>query len=105
VHLIAALSLVFVATRLWGGLRGAIAATLLGLGVCYAVVQIEWPMVRPDIFVTFFAAGLIWSAATATRSGRLRDWFLCGLAAGSGALSHLIGASLVPASLIALGAA
>lgn len=103
-HLLAALSLVVIASRLFSGLRGAIATTVFGVLACYAVVQVQWPMVRPDIFVTLFAGGVIWSAAAGTRSGRPRDWFLCGLAAGCGALSHLIGASLVPASLIALAA-
>lgn len=102
IHLIAALSLAFVGSRVFTGLRGAIATTVIGVSAAYAVVQIQWPMVRPDGFVTLFAAGLIWSAVTATRTGRLRDWFLCGLAAGCGALSHLLGATLVPASLVAL---
>jgi hypothetical protein len=105
IHLIAALSLVFVGLRLFSGLAGAIATTVLGVCVSYAVVQIQWPMVRPDIFVTLFAAGLIWSAAVATRDGRPRSWFVAGLAAGCGAFSHLIGATLVPASLVALVAA
>lgn len=104
-HLLAALSLVLVAYRLFDGVRGAIATTLIGVAICYAVVQVQWPMVRPDPFVTLFAAGLLWGGACAIRSPRAWTWFICGLAAGCGALSHLLGATLVPASLIMLVAA
>lgn len=104
-HLLAALSLVLVAYRVFDGVRGAIATTLIGVAISYAVTQVQWPMVRPDPFVTLFAAGLLWGGACAIRSPRAWTWFLCGLAAGCGALSHLLGASLVPASLMVLVAA
>ena len=101
-HLLAALSLILVGHRLLTGLRGAVATTLVGVCVSYAVVAIQWPMVRPDPFVTLFAAALIWQAAGAMRQPQAWSWFACGLAAGCGALSHLLGATLVPASLLML---
>lgn len=102
VHLFAALSLVLVASRLFTGLRGAAALTLLAAGIGYTVVQIQWPMVRPDVFVTAFAGALIWATAAAIERRQSWYWFLAGLAAGCGALSHLIGGSLLPASLLAM---
>ncbi|MCU1385417.1 MAG: hypothetical protein JWL71_4114 [Acidobacteria bacterium] len=101
-HLLAALAVPLVAGRLFTGLRGAIATTVAGVGVCYAVSQLEWPMVRPDPFVTLFAALAIWAAAKAIMTGLARHWFTTGLAAGCGALSHLVAATLIPASLTML---
>lgn len=104
-HLLAALSLVWVARRLFAGLHGAAATTFVAVCVSYAVVEVQWPMVRPDPFVTMFAALLIWSGAHATRTPRVGGWFGCGLASGCGALSHLLGATLIPSSLLMLSGA
>lgn len=102
IHLFAALSLAVVGHRLFKGVRGATATTMVGVGVGYAVIWIQWPMFRPDPFVTLFAGISIWGAARATLSGRTRDWFVSGAAAGCGAFSHLSGGTLIPASIAAL---
>src|SRR5205814_548418 len=60
----------------------------------------EWPMVRPDIMVSFFAVAFVVAAGLAVSVKRPIWWFAAGLAAACGALTHLIAWSLVPAALL-----
>ena len=62
-------------------------------------------MVRPDIAVSIFAVLFIVSAGLAIEKRSLAYWFVAGLGAGCGALTHLIAAALVPGCLATLAIA
>lgn len=80
------------------------APAVFGFGFLYFFSVIEWPMARPDSLVTAFAIGMIVATGLAVSRRRARYWFLAGLAAACGALTHLIAAALVPAVLVMFGA-
>ena len=94
-HLMGILAIAGIAC-LWFGRRGSLAAgAMVALGVLYNFGTNQWPMVRPDIAVSVFAVLFIVAAGAAIESRRAPSWFLAGLAAGCGALTHLIAWSLV----------
>lgn len=86
--------------RGWAGIAGG---ALMAVGLLSTFERAHWPMVRPDIMVSLFAALLVMCAGTAMRTGRARWWVGAGCAAACGAFSHLVAWSLVPAAVILLG--
>ena len=76
------------------------APALFGFGFLYFFGVVEWPMARPDSFVTAFAVAMIVSAGLAVTRKHARYWLLAGLAAACGAFTHLIALALVPSVLI-----
>ena len=88
------------AARWWFGGRPAALWALFGFGALYAFAQHEWPMFRPDSFVSLFAIAFVVCAGRAVVTGSNIAWFGAGLAAACGALTHLIAWGLVPASAI-----
>jgi hypothetical protein len=81
------------------------AAALFGIAILQCFQISHWPMVRPDVMVSVFAVGLVLFSGLAFRSGSGWQWFAAGFAAASGAFTHLIAWSLVPAcaALFSLG--
>lgn len=101
-HLLVGVVFIVWGLRAFAGLRGAVASAVLGVGIGFIVTRIQWPMVRPDSFVTLFAVLLLAAGSRAITTGQRRYWFAAGVAAGCGALTHLVGASLIPASALVL---
>ena len=88
------------AARWWFGERQAAVWAIFGFGALYAFAQHEWPMFRPDSFVSLFAVAFVLCAGGAMVTGSPYLWFGAGLAAACGALTHLIAWALVPASAL-----
>ncbi len=76
--------------------RDRTAAFLYSLMALWIFDAFHWPMVRPDIMVSFFALLFVALSGLALARGRPALWFGAGLAASCGAFSHLIAWSLVP---------
>jgi hypothetical protein len=76
------------------------AAALFGFGFLHFFSVAEWPMARPDSFVTAFAIAMIVFAGLAVTRKHARYWLLAGLAAACGAFTHLIALALVPAVVV-----
>ncbi len=76
--------------------RDRTAAFLYSLMALWLFDALHWPMVRPDIMVSFFALLFVTLSGLALARGSAALWFGAGLAASCGALSHLIAWSLVP---------
>ncbi len=102
IHL--AVVLVVAATgRAWfGAAAGGAAGAFTAIGVLMAFDRAQWPMVRPDSMVSLFAVALIVSAGQAIRTGKRRYWLAAGFAGASGAFTHLIAWSLIPAVAVIL---
>ena len=75
--------------------RGLIPTAIFAIGIFYCLDTVQWPMVRPDIMVSFFAVGFLVSAGVGMLRNTPIPWFLAGLCAGCGAFSHLAAVSLV----------
>lgn len=106
IHLLVILGVV-VAGAFWFRSRDRSAsAAVLALGLLYAFAAGQWPMARPDPMVSAFAVFFVTASGAALLRPRADKWLLAGLAAGCGALSHLIAWSLVPvaAAVFAVGA-
>jgi hypothetical protein len=73
---------------------------LFGLALLYFFDALEWPMVRPDSFVSAFAVVLVIAAGLGWQRGQARWWFVAGLAAACGAFTHLIAVGLLPAAVV-----
>jgi hypothetical protein len=99
IHLFVILGLVVGATWWFRGAHGAVAAAVFGFGVLYCFAVAQWPMARPDPLVSAFAVVLVVAAGAAMRRPRALTWGIAALAAGCGALSHLIAWSLVPVAM------
>jgi hypothetical protein len=97
IHLWVIVALVATASW-WFGRRPAALWALFAFGALFAFAQHEWPMFRPDSFVSLFAVGFVVSAGYAIRTGSDAAWFGAGLSAACGALTHLIAWTLLPAS-------
>ena len=82
----------------WFGRRQAALWAVFAFAVFYTFAQHEWPMFRPDSFVSLFAIAFVVCAGRAVVTGSNIAWFGAGLAAACGALTHLIAWGLVPAS-------
>lgn len=82
--------------------KSNIAATVFALGTLHCFQIAQWPMVRPDIMVSFFALATIIFSGIAVETGQGRWWFGAGFSAASAAFTHLIAWSLVPASAFIL---
>jgi hypothetical protein len=76
------------------------APALFGFGFLYFFSVAEWPMARPDSFVTAFAIAMIVFAGLAVTRKHARYWLLAGMAAACGAFTHLIALALVPAVVV-----
>jgi len=85
----------------WFWRRGQVlAGAIVALGMIYSFGTNQWPMVRPDIAVSVFAAMFIVAAGYAIEENSTAGWALAGLASGCGALSHLIAWTLVIDGLV-----
>jgi len=73
---------------------------IAGAGMLWFLDVAQWPMVRPDVFVSVFAVIFVAAAGTAIRSRRAVWWGVAGAAAACGAVTHLIAWSLVPAAAL-----
>jgi hypothetical protein len=99
IHLLIIL-LAVVAAYLWFRQEdGRVAAALFALALLYCFDTIQWPMVRPDSMVAFFALLLVIFSSLAIKTQQFTYWFFAGLSASCGAFSHLIAWSLIPASM------
>lgn len=105
IHLAVILSLV-VAARSWFGRAAAGAAgAITAVGLLVTFERGQWPMVRPDSMVSFFAVALVICAGMASRTGRAWYWACAGFAAACGAFTHLVAWSLVPSAVLIFGVA
>ena len=102
IHLLGILAIA--ATGLWWfGRRGSVVAgAVLGFGVLQAFEVSQWPMVRPDIFVSVFAVLFIVTAGVAIERRSTLAWAIACACAGCAALSHLIAWTLVPCAAMIL---
>jgi len=73
---------------------------IFAVGVLWFFEAAQWPMARPDAMVSVFAITFIVTAGLAIASRRPAWWFAAGIAAGCGALTHLVAWSLVPAAAL-----
>lgn len=105
VHLLVMIAIA-VAARSWFGRRAAGAAgAIAAVSVLAAFEHGQWPMVRPDSMVSLCAIALAIAAGLAISTGQARYWAVAGVAAGCGALTHLVAWSLIPASVVILALA
>jgi hypothetical protein len=90
-----------VAAFAWFRGRDRLAApALFGFGFLYFFGDVEWPMARPDSFVTAFAIAMIVFAGLGVTRKHARYWLFAGVAAACGAFTHLIALALVPSVVI-----
>jgi hypothetical protein len=82
--------------------EGVLTASFVSILTLYRFDAYQWPMVRPDIMVSFFALLFLVSAGLAIRKGSCAHWGLAGYAAAAAAFSHLIAWSVVPAAVCTL---
>jgi len=71
---------------------------LFAAGLLWIFDPGQWPMVRPDIMVSCFAIAFVLASGRAIETGSPLWWFVGGVCAGCGALTHLIAWALVPAA-------
>lgn len=71
---------------------------LFAIGLLWIFDPGQWPMVRPDIMVSGFAVAFVLASGRAIHTDSLMWWFVAGVCAGCGALTHLIAWALVPAA-------
>lgn len=102
IHLAVVLAVAATGRAWFGATAGGAAGAFTAIGVLMAFDRAQWPMVRPDSMVSLFAVALIVSAGQAIRSGKRRYWFAAGFAGASGAFTHLIAWSLIPAVAVIL---
>lgn len=102
IHLVVILGAVIVAYLWFRREKSNVAATVFALGILHCFQVAQWPMVRPDIMVSFFALTTIIFSGIAINSGRDSWWLGAGFSAASAAFTHLIAWSLVPASAFVL---
>ncbi len=102
VHLVVVLVAVIVSYLWFRKDKSNIAATVFALSILYCFHIAHWPMVRPDIMVSFFALATIIFSGVAINTGHGRWWIGAGFSAAGAAVTHLIAWSLVPASAFVL---
>jgi len=78
----------------------AAAGAAFVVALLYCFDRAHWPMVRPDIAVSVFAAFLIVVSSHAIEKPSVWLWAVVGLAAGCAAFSHLIAWAMIPASAL-----
>ncbi len=103
IHLGVILSIV-IAGRAWFGRAAAGAAgAITAVGLLFTFERGQWPMVRPDSMVSFFAVAMVIAAGLAVRSGSGWYWAATGFAAACGAFTHLVAWSLIPSAAVICG--
>lgn len=102
IHLVVILGSVIVAYFWFRKDKSYVAATVFAIGVLHCFQIAQWPMVRPDIMVTFFALATVICSGLAVNARHGRWWIGSGFFASSAALTHLIAWSLIPASAFIL---
>ena len=105
IHLAAILAIAATAWWWFGRRRQAASGALVALGLLHSFTLAQWPMVRPDIAVSVFAILFIVAAGLAIERQSPVFWFVAGLGAGAGALTHLVAYALVPCCVVTLAIA
>ena len=95
IHPAVLISTVGLAWATFGRDGGKVPAAAYALGIFLCFDRVQWPMVRPDIMVSLFAAAFLLATARAFGQGQARMWLVAGLCAGCAALSHLAAVSVV----------
>lgn len=104
IHLMGILGISVAGLWWFGRERVLVAGAFLALALLYSFDTMQWPMVRPDIAVSVFAALFIVAAGRAIAAGSALWWFVAGLGAGCAAFTHLIAWALMPAAVVTLAA-
>lgn len=92
---------IVIAGRSWFGRSAAGAAgAITGVGLLFTFERGQWPMVRPDSMVSFFAVAMVICAGLAVRRASLWHWAATGFAAACGAFTHLVAWSLIPSAAV-----
>jgi hypothetical protein len=100
IHLFGILLIVIIAYFWFRGKGGTIAASFFTMLILHCFDNAQWPMVRPDIMVSFFTVLFIVSSGLAIKDRKPVYWFLAGIFAACAALSHLIAWSLILSGII-----
>ncbi|QPJ65309.1 MAG: hypothetical protein G3M78_07865 [Candidatus Nitrohelix vancouverensis] len=75
-------------------------AGIVSLLIFLIFFQMHWPMVRPDIMASVFAAIAIVCCHGAIKNGKLLNWFIAGFCASGAATNHQVAWSMVPALVL-----
>lgn len=97
IHPIAWLALAAFALWFFRGRGTGFVGALVAVLMVYFYRTSQWPMVRPDVFVSIFLVLFLATATHSIRTGSARSWFCTAFFAAASALSHLMAWSMIPA--------
>ncbi|CAN5430180.1 hypothetical protein BH11PSE11_BH11PSE11_02370 [soil metagenome] len=100
IHLIVLIAIVILGFCWFRRKGSSVPAAIAALAILWTFQAAHWPMVRPDVFVSLFAALFLVAAGCAIHSSRSSVWIWVGLSASCAALTHLIAWALVPAAAL-----